>query len=192
MRNEFFFEKGDLFIMQETRRIYVITNKLSGKAYVGQTKHSVKRRVQWHIRDAKRGRNTLIAKAIRDYGIDNFEIKTLEDGILSDYIDECERYWIEKLNTRMPFGYNMDAGGKSGNYGNKHHGYGKSRHGEVIMYDKNTMKKIFTFSGVMDAERYLQAHGKIKANHWAITKCCFGRSKSAYGYKWKFENYKER
>ena len=175
--------------MQETGRIYVLTNKLNGKAYVGQTRYSVKRRIQWHIRDAQKGKSTLIAKAIRDYGIDNFEIKTLDDEILPEYLDECERYWIEKLNTRSPFGYNMNAGGKAGYFGSMSHCYGKSCHGEVVMYDKNTMKELLTFSSIMDAERYLRAHGKTKANHWAITRCCLEKSNYAYGYKWKFKNF---
>ena len=170
----------------------MLTNEVTGKSYIGQTKHSVKRRVQWHKRDAKKNRPTLIAQAIRKYGIENFTITTLDDDIDNDYIDDSERYWIKKMNTRMPNGYNMDAGGRRGNYGELHHSYGTSWHGEVIMCDKTSQKELHSFTGVMDAERYLRATGRPKASHWLITKCCLGRTKSAYGYKWKFKNYTEK
>lgn len=174
--------------MQENYKVYVITNKSNGKQYVGQTKHTLKRRMQWHIRDAKNGQKRILSQAIREYGADNFKIQVIEEHLSPNFVDERERYWIKKLNTLKPFGYNMNTGGKKG-YDTIYYSYQKSWYGNVIMCDKNTMAQLLTFSNSMEAERYLKAHGKTKANHWAITKCCFGRSKSAYGYKWKFENY---
>lgn len=189
MRNEYFsFQKGDLFIMQENYKVYVITNKSNGKQYVGQTKHTLKRRMQWHIKDAKKGVKKFLSDAIREYGVENFDIQIIEENISPSYIDECERFWIKKLNTLEPFGYNTNTGGRKG-YAILCNSYKKSWYGNVIMYDKNTMEHLLVFSNTMEAERYLKAHGKIKANHWAITKCCFGRNKTAYGYKWIFENY---
>ena len=82
--------------MQENYKVYVITNKSNGKQYVGQTKHTLKRRMQWHIRDAKNGQKRILSQAIREYGVDNFKIQVIEEHLSPNYVDECERYWIMK------------------------------------------------------------------------------------------------
>lgn len=53
---------------------------------------------------------------------------------------------------------------------------------EVVMYDKQG-NKLKEFDCIKDAERYL---GKSHANT-NISKCCKGKQKTAYGYKWKYK-----
>lgn len=51
--------------------IYMITNKLDGKKYIGK---SVRLHTRWN--EHKRATsNTAISKAIRKYGVDNFEFQ---------------------------------------------------------------------------------------------------------------------
>jgi len=172
--------------MQKFHTIYMLTNKITGKAYIGQTVNSAQRRFQFHKKAARKGSKSLIHDAIRKYGTDSFEITVLDSDIPSDRVDNCEVYWIDKLQTRMPSGYNMQGGGKCVS-GKDHHRYGFSSHGEIVMCDLNTGRVIKVFSGVMAAERYLRENGHEKANHWPITKCCLGKQKTAYGYKWRFK-----
>lgn len=92
--------------------IYSITNTINGNVYIGMT-NNLKRRWLEH----KSPKNTLlksnlIYKAIRKYGIENFEFNILES--IEDESKLCEReiYWINTLNPK----YNMNSGGR-GNSG---------------------------------------------------------------------------
>ena len=61
--------------------IYVITNKINGKQYVGKTNGIIEKRFQEHISDSKRKRceKRPLYNAMNKYGIENFEIKILEE-----------------------------------------------------------------------------------------------------------------
>lgn len=179
--------------MQKRHTIYKATNVITGKSYIGQTVHTVKRRFQWHTYKAYKGKDdSPLHKAIAQYGADNFTVEILDTDIPDERVDDCERYWIRRFNTIIPNGYNVQLGGKKSfdvapvKYDGGRYGY--SSHGKITMCDLNTGNEIMVFSGVMDAERYLRANGYEKANHWPITKCCQGKQKYAYGHKWKFHN----
>ena len=94
--------------------IYLITNKINGKQYVGKTENTIDERWKEHCNDYTKERceKRPLYDAMLKYGIDNFEIKELEylkEGgkILSDR----EIYWIEKLGTYGHNGYNATKGG---------------------------------------------------------------------------------
>ena len=90
--------------------IYKITNKKTGKMYVGQTAYSLDRRWREHKSKAKQGKkNYLLYQAIRKCGIRYFTIEALEQCDNS-ILDEREVYWINKLGTNKN-GYNMTNGG---------------------------------------------------------------------------------
>ena len=99
--------------------IYLITNKLNGLGYVGQTKYDlVNRRYSQHLSHAfaiklSRRRHTKLYEAMRKYGRDNFEVKILEEVKSEDLLNEREKYWIAKLGTLHPGGYNLTEGGDS-------------------------------------------------------------------------------
>jgi len=90
-------------------QIYILENKINGKVYVGQTTKSVEKRLYQHIR-AK----YYIGRALRKYGIDNFEqyIYIIPDFLL----DYCEIEMIKRLNTISPAGYNLESGGNKNKY----------------------------------------------------------------------------
>lgn len=87
--------------------IYVITNKLNGKQYVGQTHFSINERFKRHITDSKKCDRPLY-RAFKKYGIENFAISLLEE---TNEPNEREIYWIKKLNTYSD-GYNATLGGE--------------------------------------------------------------------------------
>lgn len=92
-------------------RIYVITNKVNGKQYVGQTVFSLKHRLDTHYRNAKDNKNKKypFQSALLKYGKENFEIKLLEECTIEE-INDREIYWIDKLDTYY-HGYNATLGG---------------------------------------------------------------------------------
>lgn len=115
--------------------IYKITNNVNGKLYIGQTTHSLKKRWGEHCRGIP---NTAIKSAIKKYGKDSFTIEQLDTANTTDELNEKEIYWIEKLNTVTPNGYNLTHGGvkfrhgketlskmKGLQAGNKHPMFGK-------------------------------------------------------------------
>ena len=91
--------------------IYVITNKINNKQYVGKTTTSIKERFASHIRDSKRERceKRPLYSAMNKYGSNNFIIELLEECDLS-ILSERESFWINKLNTYHN-GYNATLGG---------------------------------------------------------------------------------
>ena len=97
--------------------VYMITNRINGKRYVGITCRGYLNRFKEHIHDALSDlpiRNTCILhNAIRKYGPDNFEIILLEKDIPDDIAGEKERYYIDLYKTFYEYkiGYNMTRGG---------------------------------------------------------------------------------
>lgn len=97
--------------------IYVIRNTVNDKVYVGQAKNAAERWLK-HLSAARRGYNYVISKAMRKHGIQNFYYQILEYQV--ENYDERECYWIEKLCSRVPNGYNVTPGGSSGKCGIDH------------------------------------------------------------------------
>ena len=93
-------------------KAYVVTNKISGKMYVGITARSLRRRWVEHLQESVRGRtNSALHAAIRKYGAEAFEIK--ECGIAENWEALCalEIRLIGEMKTLAPVGYNMTKGG---------------------------------------------------------------------------------
>ncbi len=108
--------------------LYLITNNITQKSYVGQTKSEIGylRRFQQHCQMAEwdtSRQKSLLHKSIHKYGAENFSIKLLMHGLDESAIDFYESLWIQKLNTfyKNGHGYNMTLGGQ-GIHGYKHSG----------------------------------------------------------------------
>lgn len=93
--------------------VYLITNKITGKMYVGYTKHDHPwMRWYYHIRS----RGTAISEAIHRYGKDAFLFE-----IIFRHPNEFVGLLVEKkliriLNTITPDGYNICEGGGAGHF----------------------------------------------------------------------------
>ena len=87
--------------------IYMITNDINGKVYIGQTKKPIEERFKRHIKDAMSNKlDTHFARAIRKYGPEHFSWSELESGIDDPIVlTEREHYWILKLDS-VKLGYN--------------------------------------------------------------------------------------
>jgi len=95
--------------------IYVHTNVLNGKSYVGQTTAGVAKRWSLHQRCARSPRTpaygNLFSKAIRKYGAGAFEHQTLSIARSQTELDNLEKVWIILLQAKAPAGYNLANGG---------------------------------------------------------------------------------
>lgn len=86
--------------------VYLIWNLVNDKKYVGQTTKSLKIRISRHIYD----KNSLIGKAIRKYGTENFRWGIIEKCDNQEQLNEREIFWIAKLRCKTPIGYNRSDG----------------------------------------------------------------------------------
>lgn len=98
--------------------IYLITNKINGKKYVGQTVMTVRARWLKHCSVARTQLNaTGIDGAIRKYGEQNFIVDVVKECPI-DELDKWEIYYIQYYNTyqgnNADTGYNITLGGQGG------------------------------------------------------------------------------
>lgn len=93
--------------------IYKITNKLNGKAYIGQS-NDIERRFKEHQQKGESSRIPLDI-AIQKYGKDNFIYEIIEECSLEE-LNQKEQYWIATLNT-VKNGYNCSEGGEQQSIG---------------------------------------------------------------------------
>lgn len=87
--------------------IYKITNKISGKCYIGQTINRVSNRFYRHKNDS----SFPIGKAIKKYGITNFDFEIICSTWNRENLNALERYFISHYNSISPNGYNLEYGG---------------------------------------------------------------------------------
>lgn len=96
--------------------IYMITNKINQKKYIGKTNFSIEKRWKEHQKDSLKNRyeKRPLYNAINKYGVENFIIEELEK-CSPDIAEQREQYWIEQLNTYNN-GYNATIGGDGKSY----------------------------------------------------------------------------
>ena len=88
--------------------IYVVTNKINGKQYVGLTSISVAHRWSEHKTCANIGKKTYFYSALRKYGPDAFEISTYASVLNKSDLSRVEREIIQQLSPA----YNQTNGGE--------------------------------------------------------------------------------
>ena len=101
--------------------IYIITNKINGKQYVGKTIYSIEDRFESHCcnLDSMSNKKTAIHNAIMKYGRKNFKIELL-DVVKDSEWKYWEKYYIKKYKTHYTEGgYNLTWGGDDNPMDNK-------------------------------------------------------------------------
>jgi group I intron endonuclease len=92
--------------------IYKITNNVTGKVYVGQTTQLMTERWWQHCnRSPSQTHKSYIHNAIKEHGEANFRIDILATTETLDALNLLEAFYIKKLNTLAPNGYNLHPGG---------------------------------------------------------------------------------
>lgn len=92
--------------------IYKSTNKITGKIYVGQTTHTLDKRIKSHLKESKIESNRPFMLSINKYGEDNFTFETIDSANNLDELNDKEIYWIDFYNSVSPNGYNVTGGGQ--------------------------------------------------------------------------------
>lgn len=97
--------------------IYMATNLINGKRYIGFTSNTLKRRIWQHTNDAfrtDRVSNTAFSNAIRSYGIDSFRFAVLIESEDAEFLLRVEEpRLIKALGTNVQeSGYNICSGGR--------------------------------------------------------------------------------
>ena len=84
-------------------RVYLVTNTLNGKQYVGQTitKHS------------RKGHGHALADAYKKYGHKSFTYEAVCSSVNNHAtLDFAEQFWINVMGSLSPNGYNLEGGGR--------------------------------------------------------------------------------
>lgn len=100
------FRKWNIKKLPKKPGIYCFENKINGKLYIGQSQN-IKERIRHHIKSKDQ---LYIHKALRKYGIENFNFYILEFCDI-DKLSELEMYYIQKYNA-FENGYNLTKGGE--------------------------------------------------------------------------------
>lgn len=92
--------------------IYCFTNVINNKKYIGQSTNLEERKKSHYKNQNLSAYNTIFYRALRKYGIDNFEYSILyeKEFLTTEELNELEIAYIEKFDS-FHNGYNMNIGG---------------------------------------------------------------------------------
>lgn len=163
--------------------VYIITNKINEKIYIGKT-HDIRKRFSGYKNCKNSKTRSLIYNSIKKYGIGNFKVEILEHYDLisdSEFLIDREEYWILKCGSlSREIGYNVllrgfDRTGTKASEETKKK-MSESRKGKVNLncclrvdqIDPITKNILRTFDSINDAARFI---GQPNAGG-NITKVC--------------------
>lgn len=150
--------------------IYMITNNINNKKYIGITKKTLQERYIEHISTIRKKKKYALHHALLKYGVENFSIEEIEHT--NDV--SRETYWINHYNTRT-HGYNLTAGG-DGTSGYKFDETQKKIISERVK-ELHKSGKI----GMHGKKHSIETRQKIKDAHTKIAK--YGPENHSYGRK---------
>lgn len=170
--------------------IYKITNKISGKCYIGQAV-DIRSRLMNHVLQSK-NKKTVLYKAINKYGIENFDCRVLiiintfgktQDEIKKE-LNYHECFYVDLYNSYNN-GYNMTLGGDSVRLGFKHtketiekikkaHKNYKPR--RAFDVSKKTYGYDLLTQTIIDGESIAEISHKTGVNHRSIGHICMNNN----------------
>lgn len=197
---------------KEKKVIYLWTNLVNGKQYVGQT-NDIERRIH-SFKYSKIYANEYIDSDRKRYNYSNWKFDILRECDIEES-DYWEKYYIKELNTKYPNGYNITDGG-IGLYGYQHtdetkkkisestsirqireknHFFGKHHSNETKKKMSEALAKpvIQVFADGSKKEYYsaTDAADKNKLSNSSLSYACNGKyGKQGHYYKGSFWFYK--
>ena len=178
--------------------IYKIVNKINNKVYIGQTICFKKRKYSHKISLNKgKSRCRKLQYSWNKHGESNFKFEIIET-CTKDILNEREIYWINFYNS-VNNGYNLENGGTLNKGLSKETKKLMSTNNPRVWKGKfgkehNTSKTIHQYSLKGD---YIASYGScyeaariLGKNYKSINSCVNNSCKSAHGFQWSFEFYK--
>ena len=164
-------------IQQNNYSVYIHTNKLNGKKYIGITRQDPRRRWQ----NGFGYENTYFGKAVKKYGWDGFFHEVIAFGLTKQQACDMEIALIalHRTNNRC-FGYNISDGGNTCDVLQGKSGEDHPNHQRVKMIDKDTKEVLRIFGAQSEAARIMGINRK------GITKACLGIVATYKGYIWEY------
>lgn len=145
--------------------VYKATNKINGKCYIGQTRHSLEHRKNTHLRYARKGIDTHFYQAIRKYGEENFEWEIICSTNNKKHLNELETFYINYYDS-IKHGYNMVDGGDNNIMDIESV---KTKH-NAIMQSSEVRKKISN-----SMKQYRKEHPFTEEHRRKLSQCQRGR-----------------
>lgn len=91
--------------------VYITTNHVNGKQYIGQRKYDKQGKWKEYL-----GSGIILSRAIEKYGLKNFSKEIIEECKTKKILNEREIYWINYYNAvESDNFYNIASGGDGGN-----------------------------------------------------------------------------
>lgn len=192
----------------KTCGIYLITNTINDKVYVGQSIDIERRIREYKNRYGKKeGEKQLIIRAMLKYGFEKFDHKILEECSREELNDK-EIFWIDKYDCISPKGYNLKSGGtqncyysedtkkkmSDGRKGDKHWNYGKHHSEETrvkIAYTNGGENSYWFGREITDEHRESLSRSKSGENHPMFGKHHTEESKKLISEKQKGREFSE-
>lgn len=192
--------------------IYLRTNTINGKQYVGQANDFDKREREWKCLSGRYA-GKLITNARNKYGVENFKTEVLKECHTQDELNQWEQYYIKELNTKTPNGYNLTDGGdtssgykfteetkkilsdlKKGNspwIKGKHHTEEVKKKLSEMKKGKPSPKRKKVYQYTIDGELVKVWEsacecGKCDYSKGCVIECCNGTRKAHKGYVWSY------
>lgn len=185
--------------------IYIITNRLNGMRYIGQTVGTVENRFSNHL--CEKRDDSFLHNAMRKYGRDNFSVSEVAVCFDLDGLNKCEELLIQQFNTFWPNGYNLRNGGGQNGYWSEEvkMKISKSKTGKKSkrIYSPLESKQRFQISRTLGGKYilgteiftgrkiiFLSAHETAQYGFepWNVVSICKGRRgrKTCHGYTFEY------
>lgn len=146
--------------------IYITTNKINGKVYVGQ--HKVK---SLFARDNYLGSGKKLKPAIKKYGKENFSKEIITIAMTQSEADALESYYIEKYDSTNPEkGYNILKGSQGTGRLNNPIPWNKGKKGCQTAWNKGLIL------GPVTGEEYEKRYGNRVYDHEKLSKAHKGQN----------------
>ena len=183
--------------------IYLITNNLNNKKYVGQTTRGFINRYNEYKSQAK-SCNTYVLKSIQKYGIENFNFKIIDTAQTLHELNYKEIKYISTYNTtNRNLGYNIELGGTNSGSSEETIQLLRSQRKNVKQSDEWIKKRIEKIAkpvvkldlnnNILETHPSLVTAGKKNSDGFSyqtILRLCGGRTKQSPNYIWcYYEDY---
>lgn len=181
--------------------VYIHTNKINQKAYIGITCKSPKNR--WRS-GANYKHNVYFNNAIMKYGWGNFEHTIFKSNLSKQEAQQIERLMIALwMSNQRQYGYNLSSGGESSRVGCRHSQKTRKLLSEMNLGDNNPrrrkerkqivankpkLKPVYCVELELEFPSIQEAADLFNIEASNISKCCKGMRYTAGRMHWRYVN----